>query len=186
MNFRPTFRSPTMPAVRVLDQFTSDPASSLSSLSESTPLIHKPPLPKEKQRRESTSKKRHPSVPRAYAQFLSQNSLGLKEAHDPSDPSLANSHPRAHRSHTRSKSPDSISALLILTTERLSQETARANAAEKNCAELMTHVKSMHETRSRLDQDLSKVREELGLYKLQLDLAQKGIYSPLSQRSKAF
>jgi predicted nucleic acid-binding Zn-ribbon protein len=61
-----------------------------------------------------------------------------------------------------------------MTTERLHSETARANAAERQVADVMSHFKDVHGQKVKLERELMRVREELGLYKVQLDVAQKG------------
>jgi len=95
------------------------------------------------------------------------------------DPSPTDSH--AHRpSHSRSRSQPSshsshsISGILIMTTERLHTATARANAAEKQVAEVMSLFKNTHEQKLKFERDLAHAREELGWYKIQLDVAQQG------------
>jgi hypothetical protein len=61
-----------------------------------------------------------------------------------------------------------------MTTERLHSETARANAAERQIADVMSLFKDVHDQKVKLERELMRVREELGLYKVQLDVAQKG------------
>ncbi|KAH9483413.1 hypothetical protein JR316_0002879 [Psilocybe cubensis] len=96
--------------------------------------------------------------------------------------SPTNSHTGRHhhhqsRTHGRARSAsESISSLLVVTTERLTRETARANEAERNAAELLALFKTTHEAKVRLERDLDRVRQELGLYKIQLDMAQKEIF----------
>jgi hypothetical protein len=65
---------------------------------------------------------------------------------------------------------------LLLTTQRLSQETLRANTAGKQALELLDRLKSTHEARLGLEVDFRRVQRELGMYKTQLDLAQKGSF----------
>ncbi len=113
-------------------------------------------------------------------QFYPHLSSAAGEANGISDdPSPTDSH--AHRpSHSRSHSQPSrhsshsISGILIMTTERLHTETARANAAEKQVAEVMSLFRNTHDQKSKSDRDLARAREELGWYKIQLDVAQKG------------
>ncbi|KAJ7127568.1 hypothetical protein C8R43DRAFT_696695 [Mycena crocata] len=83
-------------------------------------------------------------------------------------------HKQRPRSHSRSAS--SISNLLLVATERLGQETSRANAADLRCAEVLSHLRTIVEDRDQLRRSLAKVQEELGLYKLQLDVAQNEIF----------
>ena len=99
---------------------------------------------------------------------------------DPPHPrsgSAPSQHYSSRRTHSRSHtSSDSISALLLVTTERLNHETSRANAAEKNANEVMSLFKNTHEQKVKLERELMRVREELGVYKIQLDVAQKGMF----------
>lgn len=71
---------------------------------------------------------------------------------------------------------------MMMSRERLARETARANEAERRAAdaerqaaEVMSLFKSTHEAKLVLERDLHKAREELGLYKVQLETAQKGM-----------
>ena len=100
------------------------------------------------------------------------------EQHEPS-PSI-HSRPRQHRrSHSRhrsSRSSEAISALLLIANERLSQETLRANESERQSAEILAHFKIVHQENQRLEIDFQRVKDELGLYKTQLDIAQAGIF----------
>ena len=63
----------------------------------------------------------------------------------------------------------------------LAQETARADAAEREVSRdaqaLLTRVKEAKEAKERMEVDLFRVKEELGLYKLQLEVAQRGRFS---------
>jgi len=102
------------------------------------------------------------------------------------DSSPTNSHPTRsrHRSYSRARSSsESMSALLVVTTERLAQETARANEAERQAAEVLAVFKTTHEAKTRLEREINRVREELGLYKIQLDLAQKGASLKFGQQN---
>ena len=72
---------------------------------------------------------------------------------------------------------------MMMSRERLARETARANEAERRAvdaerqaAEVMSLFKSTHEAKLVLERDLHKAREELGLYKVQLETAQKGTH----------
>ncbi|KAJ6500915.1 hypothetical protein C8R45DRAFT_83733, partial [Mycena sanguinolenta] len=81
---------------------------------------------------------------------------------------------RRSRSHSRSAS--SISNLLLVATERLGQETNRANALDARCGEVLGHLRTIVEDRDQLRRHLAKVQEELSLYKFQLDVAQNEIF----------
>lgn len=64
--------------------------------------------------------------------------------------------------------------MLLLATERLAQETSRANEAERQSSEILSHFKIAHHAKQRLEIDLQRANNELGLYKTQLDNAQAG------------
>ncbi|KAJ6630476.1 hypothetical protein B0H10DRAFT_986587 [Mycena sp. CBHHK59/15] len=82
-----------------------------------------------------------------------------------------------HTKHkSRSRSASSISTLLLVATERLGQETNRANASDLRCAEVLSHLRTIVQERDQLRRNLTKVQEELSLYKLQLDVAQNEIF----------
>ncbi|KIL68424.1 hypothetical protein M378DRAFT_196389 [Amanita muscaria Koide BX008] len=72
-------------------------------------------------------------------------------------------------------SVSSQSLLLSIATEKISRETDRADAAERKCARLASQLRSVCEQRESLQHQLDKAQSELGLYRIQLDLAQKEI-----------
>nr|GAT49212.1 predicted protein [Mycena chlorophos] len=80
----------------------------------------------------------------------------------------------AHK-HKRSRSSSSVSNLLLAATERLGQETARANELEGRCSEVLSRLRSVVDEREQLRRGLAKATEELRLYKIQLEYAQKEI-----------
>ncbi|TFK36007.1 hypothetical protein BDQ12DRAFT_263035 [Crucibulum laeve] len=134
---------------------------------------------------ESGSKKRHSSLPRAYARLLAlSHNLNVPAANGGLDPSPTDSHPNHASKHksdplsipTRKSDPTTTASLLLLTTERLAQETARANAAERQTQEVLGHLREAVEERRKVEAEARGVREELGLYKVQLDEAQKEIF----------
>lgn len=84
-------------------------------------------------------------------------------------------HTKRSRSQSRSRS-SSISNLLLVATQRLGQETNRANTLDARCTEVLAHLRTIVEERDQLRRTLAKVQEELGLYKLQLDVAQNEIF----------
>ena len=61
-----------------------------------------------------------------------------------------------------------------MTTERLHSETARANSAEKQIGDVMSLFRSTHDQKIVLERELLRVKEELSMYKVQLEVAQKG------------
>jgi hypothetical protein len=106
------------------------------------------------------------------------NSSHSKRTTTPSEsPTDSHAHRRSEsqpRSHHSRRSHDSISSILLMTTEKLHSETARANAAERHIADVMSLFKNAHDQKQKLERELVRVREELGLHKIQLDVAQKG------------
>jgi hypothetical protein len=96
-----------------------------------------------------------------------------------------------HRSHTTTEGSTShllarliarddevreINALLVVTSERLETESNRANTSERRALEYFSRLRQATEGRDRAEQDAARLREELKLYKLQLDNAQKEIF----------
>lgn len=69
-----------------------------------------------------------------------------------------------------------INALLVVTSERLETESNRANSSERRALEYFNRLRQATENRERAEQDSARLREELKLYKLQLDNAQKEIF----------
>jgi 5-methylcytosine-specific restriction endonuclease McrBC regulatory subunit McrC len=70
---------------------------------------------------------------------------------------------------------------MAVTAERLARETARANEAERHATEVLSMFKTTHEAKAKLEREVQRAKDELGLYKVQLDVAQKGmsnLYSP--------
>lgn len=174
---RKRLRTPTMSAAKALEQLVADELSSSSRSSTSSRRHHpehlskpSPPEPK----LHSTPppfKTRRNTLPHNHFPGLDALRDHLNRRQDPADSSPTDSHPR----HTRSNpSGDSISTLLLLTNDRLTQETSRADAAERHARQLLVHLRTAHDAKARLSQDLIKVKTELGLYKAQLDIAQKG------------
>lgn len=116
--------------------------------------------------------------------------------------STANAHPNhsahrrrsksasRHRSHTtegssshllarlisRDEEVREVNSLLAVANDRLETETSRANAAERRALEYFSRLKSTTESKDRSDQEAARLREELKLYKLQLENAQKEIF----------
>jgi hypothetical protein len=62
--------------------------------------------------------------------------------------------------------------MLLIATERLAQETSRTNEAERQCAEILAQFKIARHAKQRLEIDLQRAKDELGLYKTQLKIAQ--------------
>lgn len=86
---------------------------------------------------------------------------------------------KGHRSHTRDSSTSSskkLSSLLMLTTDRLDKETRRANDAERRLSEVIAQARSSNEARLIAQRDCTRTGEELRLYKLQYDNAQREIF----------
>jgi hypothetical protein len=76
--------------------------------------------------------------------------------------------------------------MLLLATERLAQETSRANEAERQSSEILSRLKIAHHAKQRLEIDLQKVNNELGLYKIQLDNAQTGTLAATVMKALLF
>jgi len=74
--------------------------------------------------------------------------------------------------------------LRLIANERLSQETLRANESERQSAEILAHFKIIHQENQRLEIDFQRVKDELGLYKTQLDIAQAGMFLLLTMIMK--
>jgi hypothetical protein len=64
--------------------------------------------------------------------------------------------------------------MLLIATERLAQETSRANEAERQSSEILSRFKIAHHAKHRLEVDLQRAKDELELYKTQLNIAQAG------------
>jgi hypothetical protein len=88
---------------------------------------------------------------------------------------------KGHRSHLRdstssSKSSKKLSTLLMLTSERLDKETRRANDAERRASEAITLARSANEAKLIAQRDSTRANEELRMYKLQYENAQREIF----------
>lgn len=85
---------------------------------------------------------------------------------------------KGHRSHVRDSSSSSkkLSSLLMLTSERLDKETRRANDAERRASEAIALARSTNEAKLIAQRDATRANEELRLYKLQYDNAQREIF----------
>ena len=86
---------------------------------------------------------------------------------------------KGHRSYGRDSSASSskkLSSLLMLTSERLDKETRRANDAERRALEAVALARSANEAKLIAQRDATKANEELRLYKLQYDNAQREIF----------
>ena len=76
--------------------------------------------------------------------------------------------------------------MLLLENERLAQETSRANESERQSSEILSHLKTAHHTNQRLEIELRKANDELGLYNIQLDNAQAGTLAPAVMEALRF
>ncbi|KAG6375778.1 hypothetical protein JVT61DRAFT_2628 [Boletus reticuloceps] len=97
-----------------------------------------------------------------------------------------------HRSHTTTDGSSSshllarlvsreeevreINAALAVTSERLEGESSRANAAERRALDYFHRLRIATENREHAEHEAARLREELKLYKLQLENAQKEIF----------
>ncbi|KAH9077218.1 hypothetical protein EDB83DRAFT_2514900 [Lactarius deliciosus] len=65
---------------------------------------------------------------------------------------------------------------LLSVTEQLKQESQRADENERRAREAIQRFKAINEARLSAQQDASRAKEELGLYKIQLEYAQQEIF----------
>jgi hypothetical protein len=66
--------------------------------------------------------------------------------------------------------------MLLSVTEQLKQESQRADENERRAREAIQRFKAINEARLSAQQDAARAKEELSLYKLQLEYAQQEIY----------
>lgn len=66
--------------------------------------------------------------------------------------------------------------ILLLTFQKLDQESQRASSAERNLAAALLRVRSEVDARRAVEAEASRAREELGMYKVQLEQAQREIF----------
>jgi len=85
---------------------------------------------------------------------------------------------KGHRSHVRDSTSSSkkLSSLLVLTSERLDKETRRANDAERRAMDAIALARSANEAKLIAQRDATRANEELRMYKLQYDNAQREIF----------
>ena len=85
---------------------------------------------------------------------------------------------KGHRSHVRDSTSSSkkLSSLLMLTSDRLDKEIRRANDAERRASEAMALARSTNEAKLIAQRDATRANEELRLYKLQYENAQREIF----------
>ncbi|KAF8555408.1 hypothetical protein OG21DRAFT_902527 [Imleria badia] len=103
---------------------------------------------------------------------------------DSSHLSKSASHQCSHTTTDRSGSSHGLASLeeevfnapTVVSTERPEAETTCANAAERRAIDYFHGLRVAVENRNRAEQESARVREELGLYKLQLENAQKEIF----------
>ena len=97
-----------------------------------------------------------------------QSQLNQHQPHGPSSTdSLPRNHPRFHTRHQSSRSLETISAMLLLVTECLAQETSNINLLKFLLISNYTGMQSK-------DRKSTFRANELGLYKIQLDIGQAG------------
>jgi len=66
--------------------------------------------------------------------------------------------------------------ILRLAFTKLDQESERANGAERRATEFLASARSAIDARALAEAEASRCREELGMYKVQLDQAQREIF----------
>jgi len=168
---------PRQPVIQPLRDGSSSSPSSLTSLPAPRPCQHRPPTPPFPRvatpplRLPATNGKKavRPALQpkmnhQAYARLLSRLS-GEQDRQD-------------NLPRTRSRSNSASDSALGIVLRLLAQETARADAAERELARdtevLLQRVKESKGENEKVQLDLVRVRQELELYKLQLVVAQNG------------
>ncbi|KZT18541.1 hypothetical protein NEOLEDRAFT_150636 [Neolentinus lepideus HHB14362 ss-1] len=68
-----------------------------------------------------------------------------------------------------------IDSIVSFTSEQLEKEAVRANEAERRALAALTQLKTLSDAKRLADSETSRLREELRLYKLQLEQAQREI-----------
>ena len=98
--------------------------------------------------------------------------------HDPLFNELGDFQRSRKRSNVRDSTSSSkkLSALLTLTSEHLDKEIRRANDAERRASEAIALARSTNEAKLIAQRDATRANEELRLYKLQYDNAQREIF----------
>ncbi|KAF9043890.1 hypothetical protein BJ165DRAFT_1370778, partial [Panaeolus papilionaceus] len=66
--------------------------------------------------------------------------------------------------------------MLAVTSERLQQETRRADEAEKQANEVLRLLKEVVDTKGRMEKELRTLREEKEMWRVRLDEAQAEIF----------
>jgi hypothetical protein len=99
---------------------------------------------------------------------------------DPNNPFAPTSHhfishdqPKYHSK--QSASSKSIRSLLHLTTQQLASETARADTAEHDLAEVIPRLRTVIDNHNRTLTDLARISEELRLYKNEYEASQREV-----------
>ncbi|PPQ84764.1 hypothetical protein CVT24_002909, partial [Panaeolus cyanescens] len=106
---------------------------------------------------------------------LEMDGVGPSQPYITKDAPPTRSHPRTRTYTTTTRSSDSISTMLAVTSERLQQETRRANEAEKQAEDVLRLFKEMVEGKNRTERELKKRRDEEVLWRTRLDEAQAEI-----------
>lgn len=85
---------------------------------------------------------------------------------------------KGHWSHVRDSASSSkkLSSLLVLTSDRLDKEIRRANDAERRTLEAIALARSANEAKLIAERDATRANEELRMYKLQYENAQREIF----------
>ncbi|RXW23187.1 hypothetical protein EST38_g2676 [Candolleomyces aberdarensis] len=144
------------------------------SQSRSVPIPPPPPEPKQQSsvpRQQSSAEAIANAVKASLAMVDNPPTTKKKRQRSASSASaLPHSHSKSSSTTSASSTTDSI----VLLVQNLQHETARANAAEAQRRELLDKMRDVMKQKVELEAQLGMVKEELGLYKVQLDLAQKG------------
>ena len=114
-------------------------------------------------------------MPTFYEARRRSKSASHHRSHTTADGSTTSSHLLA-RLVSSEEEVREINAVLAVTSERLEAESSRANAAERRALDYFHRLRIATENRERAEQESARLREELKLYKLQLENAQKEIF----------
>ncbi|CAA7259167.1 unnamed protein product [Cyclocybe aegerita] len=117
-----------------------------------------------------------PEFPTAQPTTQSLRTVSTRRHRTSSDADSTDSRERSRRVSKHSEVyEDTIRAIAQLRTQ-LDYERQRANDAESKLQEVTAHLKSINDARIQAMHDAAQAKEELNVYKIQLETAQKEIY----------
>ncbi|KAJ2912729.1 hypothetical protein MD484_g7687, partial [Candolleomyces efflorescens] len=142
--------------------------------SQSQPVPIPPPPPEPQQQssvpRPQTSAEAIASAVKASLAMVENAATTKKRRQRSASSASALPHSKSSSTSSAPSTTDSI----VLLVQHLQHETARANAAEAQRRELLDKLRDVMRQKAEVEGQFGMVKEELGLYKVQLDLAQKG------------